>query len=89
VVIKVDEYETIIKIIEQNKGFVTSAQVTDAGLQRRILSELVASNRICRVGRGIYAVPATWEDDMYFLQYRYAIGISTSVMISSVFGSLK
>jgi len=69
------DHESIFKIIEQNKGFITSAQVTDAGLQRRALSELVAANRICRVERGIYALPEMWEDDMYFLQYRYAKGV--------------
>jgi len=67
--------ESILKILEQNKGFITSAQVTNAGLQRRALSELVAANRICRVERGIYALPETWEDDMYFLQHRYAKGV--------------
>jgi predicted transcriptional regulator of viral defense system len=75
VVILVNGHEAIFKIIEQNKGFITSAQVTEAGLQRRVLSELVAANRIYRVERGIYALPETWEDDMYFLQYRYAKGI--------------
>ena len=70
-----NDHESILKILEQNKGFITSAQVTNAGLQRRALSELVAANRICRVERGIYALPETWEDDIYFLQYRYAKGV--------------
>ena len=69
------DHEAIIEILGQNKGFVTSAQVTDAGFQRRALSELAAANRIYRVERGIYALPETWEDDMYFLQYRYAKGV--------------
>ena len=67
--------EKILKILEQNKGFITTAQVTNAGLQRRALSELVTADRIYRVERGIYALPETWEDDMYFLQYRYAKGV--------------
>ena len=67
--------EAIIKILEENKGYITSAQVTSAGLQRRCLSELIEENRIYRVERGIYALPETWEDDMYFLQYRYSKGI--------------
>ena len=68
-------HESILNMLEQNKGFITSAQVTNAGLQRRALSELVAANRIYRVERGIYALPETWEDDMYFLQYRYTKGV--------------
>jgi len=70
-----NDRESILKMIEQNKGFVTSEQVTDVGLQRRALGELVAVNRIYRVERGIYALPEAWEDDMYFLQYRYAKGV--------------
>jgi len=70
-----NNHEVILKILEQNKGFITSAQVTEAGVQRRVLSELVSTNRLYRVERGIYALPEAWEDDMYFLQYRYAKGI--------------
>ena len=43
--------------------------------QRRILGELVEANIICRVARGIYAKPDVWEDEMYFLQYRFSKGI--------------
>ena len=68
-------HDMIIAILEKNKGLITSAQVTEAGLQRRALSELAAAKRIYRVDRGIYTLPEVWEDDMYFLQYRYAKGI--------------
>ncbi|MCL2253718.1 MAG: type IV toxin-antitoxin system AbiEi family antitoxin domain-containing protein [Lachnospiraceae bacterium] len=70
-----NDHESIIKMLEQNKGIITSAQVTNAGFQRRALSELVAANRINRVERGVYALPETWDDDMYFFQIRYAKGI--------------
>ena len=69
------ENEMINKILNQNKGFITSAQVTDAGLQRRILGKLVADHSLYRVTRGIYALPDVWEDEMYFLQYRFSKGI--------------
>ncbi len=68
-------YETILTMIENNNGFITSAQVTAAGIQRRELSELSAAKRVYRVERGIYALPETWEDEMYFLQYRFAKGV--------------
>ena len=58
-----------------DKGFITTSQITAAGIQRRVLSEFVASKRIYRAARGIYALPETWEDDMYFLQYRFSKGI--------------
>ena len=65
----------IDRILKENKGFITSAQATSAGLQRRILGELVADNSLYRVARGIYALPDVWEDEMYFLQYRFAKGV--------------
>ena len=70
-----DSSEMILAMLEENNGFITSAQVTEAGLQRRVLSKLEATNKIVRVARGIYALPDVWEDEMYFLQYRYAKGI--------------
>ena len=75
VVIAMSGQELITEMLEKNNGFITSAQVTEAGLQRRVLSELVAADKIVRVERGIYALPNVWEDEMFFLQYRYAKGI--------------
>ncbi|MCL2019203.1 MAG: type IV toxin-antitoxin system AbiEi family antitoxin domain-containing protein [Oscillospiraceae bacterium] len=73
--IKINKYESIDELLSQNNGFITSMQVTQAGLQRRLLSELVAQNRLYRVERGIYALPEVWEDEMYFLQYRFSKGV--------------
>jgi predicted transcriptional regulator of viral defense system len=75
VVITLDKNTIILEMIEKNNGFITSAKVTEAGLQRRILSELVAADKIVRLERGIYVLPHVWEDEMYFLQYRYSKGI--------------
>ena len=69
------DYETIKAILEENNGFITTAQVTAAGVQRRTLGELVAAKRLYRAARGIYALPETWEDEMFFLQYRFSKGI--------------
>ena len=68
-------HETVFKMLEKNNGFITTTQITEAGLQRRILGELLAADKIYRVGRGIYALPETWEDEMYFLQYRFSKGV--------------
>jgi predicted transcriptional regulator of viral defense system len=67
--------ETIQAMLRDSNGFITTAQVTAAGIQRRALGELVAEKRVYRVTRGIYALPETWEDEIYFLQYRFAKGI--------------
>jgi predicted transcriptional regulator of viral defense system len=75
-VIKLNSHDVIEKIIKSNNnGFITAAQVTAAGVQRRILSELVEAKRLYRVARGIYVLPEAWEDEMYFLQYRFAKGV--------------
>ena len=74
-VIAINGYDALFKMLDDNNGFVTSAQVTEAGLQRRILGELSAANKIYRVDRGIYALPDVWEDEMYFLQYRFSKGV--------------
>jgi len=70
-----NDHDMIKTMIQNNNGFITSAQITEAGLQRRVLSELADANIVCRVARGVYALPETWEDEMYFLQYRFAKGI--------------
>ncbi|MDR3053503.1 MAG: type IV toxin-antitoxin system AbiEi family antitoxin domain-containing protein [Coriobacteriales bacterium] len=67
--------DRVYSIIKQNKGFVTTSQITDAGIPRRVLSELIDEGRIYRAARGIYALPEAWEDEMYFLQYRFSKGI--------------
>jgi predicted transcriptional regulator of viral defense system len=69
------ELEQINAMLEDNKGYITSTQVTEAGIQRRILGELTALNKIYRVARGIYALPDVWEDEMYLLQYRFSKGV--------------
>ena len=68
-------HDAIQSMLSENNGFVTTAQVTAAGIQRRALGELVAANRLYRVARGIYALPEVWEDEMYFLQYQFSKGI--------------
>jgi len=74
-VMEMNGYDTVSAMLESNNGFITSTQVTEAGLQRRILSELVETNKVYRVARGIYALPDVWEDEMYFLQYQFSKGI--------------
>lgn len=67
--------EIIHQILKSNKGFVTATQITDAGIPRRCLSEMAAAGIIYKVDRGIYALPEVWEDELYFMQYRFSKGI--------------
>jgi len=74
-VTRMNDSEAILALLDKNKGYLTAAQVTEAGFQRRALTELAATKRIYRVARGIYTLPEIWEDEMYFLQYRFAKGV--------------
>ena len=70
-----NKQDIIFEMLEKNNGIITSAQVTEAGISRRILSELTVAGKIIHAKRGIYTLPNTWEDEMYFLQYEHSRGI--------------
>lgn len=70
-----DNEAAIQQILKTNNGFVTTTQVTEAGIPRRCLSAMVESGAIYRVDRGIYALPELWEDEIFFMQYRFSKGI--------------
>ena len=67
--------DTILSVLRDNNGYITASQVTNLGIPRHCLSEMMFSGDIYKVSRGIYALPEVWEDEMYFLQYRYGKGI--------------
>lgn len=68
--------ETIKELLEVSMGgTITAGQVTDAGLHRGVLRELVESGELYRYGRGLYVHSNAWEDDLYLLQRKYRRGI--------------
>lgn len=68
--------EKIKRMLEASEnGVITSAQVTEAGLHRNILQQLVKDGEIYRFGRGLYVRSNSWEDDLYLLQKKYGRGI--------------
>jgi len=70
-----DNEAAIQQILKNNNGIVTTAQVSEAGIPRRCLSDMVESGTIYKVNRGIYALPDAWEDEMFFMQYRFSKGV--------------
>lgn len=70
-----DKEAAIQEILKNNNGIVTTKQVTEDGIPRRCLSAMVESGTIYRVDRGIYALPEVWEDELFFMQYRFSKGI--------------
>lgn len=67
--------QKVMSLAESEGGYVTSRQVTQKGLHRSVLSELVKSGELVQCGRGIYMYEDNWEDEMYLLQQRYKRGI--------------
>lgn len=61
-------------IAAEGNGYVSSAQATSEGIPRRMLAEAVASGELVRVGRGLYALPEAWEDELFIVQHRFARG---------------
>lgn len=48
--------EQVLKLAKRRQG-VTAHELTDAGIHRQVLTRLVASGEIERVGRGLYQLP--------------------------------
>ena len=68
--------EKIKKMLKDSEnGIITSAQVTEAGLHRNSLQQLVKDGEIYRFGRGLYVRRNSWEDDFFLLQKKYGRGI--------------
>lgn len=67
--------EIIMKMVKKNKGTITSAEVTKAGLSRWSLKILVENGELERSTRGVYILPEIWDDEIYNLQVRFKRGI--------------
>lgn len=67
---------TINLLLENSpSGTITAKQVTEWGVHRSILQELVEAGDLYRYGRGLYIRSDAWEDDFYLLQCKYGRGI--------------
>lgn len=67
--------EIIMKMVKENNGTITSAEVTKAGLSRWSLKMLVDSGKLEISARGVYTLPEIWDDEIYNLQVRFKRGI--------------
>ncbi|MDR1195249.1 MAG: type IV toxin-antitoxin system AbiEi family antitoxin domain-containing protein [Endomicrobium sp.] len=79
--------DKIFNIIKKNKGYITADDADRAGIARRLLSKLAADGRISKVARGVYVLPQSFEDEMYFGQYRFKKGVfshSTALYLHSL-----
>nr|WP_076389179.1 type IV toxin-antitoxin system AbiEi family antitoxin domain-containing protein [Vaginimicrobium propionicum] len=67
--------QTLVNLATGDNGYVTSAQVTAAGIPRRKLAEAINAGQLMQVDRGLYALPETWEDPFYVAQHRFSRGV--------------
>ncbi len=70
-----EETDVLLDIATNCNGYITSVQVTDAGIPRRKLTEAVRAGELVQVDRGLYALPDVWEDPLYIAQHRFSRGI--------------
>ena len=62
--------EKIIKIANDNNGYVTTKQVKDANINTVELTRLVEQNKLERITRGYYAITNSFCDDYYKYQLK-------------------
>lgn len=65
----------LVEMAKKGNGYISFAQVTSAGIPRRLLVDAVASDKLVQVERGLYVLPGTWEDELYIAQRGFARGI--------------
>ena len=57
--------EKIIKMAQENNGYITTKEVKKAKINTIELTRLVEQNKLERVARGYYAIPNSFCDDYY------------------------
>lgn len=68
-----ENIEWILK--NTDNGIITSKAVTQQGIHRSVLSEMVKNGSLIRCSRGIYMLADEWEDEFFLLQQKYKRGI--------------
>ncbi|MEA1975139.1 MAG: type IV toxin-antitoxin system AbiEi family antitoxin domain-containing protein, partial [Bacillota bacterium] len=61
----------IMKLVHENNGTITTAQITNANIPRGSLKYLVDKGVLERSARGVYILPELFDDEMYNIQIRY------------------
>ncbi|MHB1653331.1 MAG: type IV toxin-antitoxin system AbiEi family antitoxin domain-containing protein [Desulfitobacteriaceae bacterium] len=69
---KLDYFERLEKIIQENNGLVFATIVSKAGIPRTYLSQFVKQGILERLERGVYITRDCYDDEMYRLQTKYA-----------------
>ena len=58
-------YDKIMKIVEKNKGYITTKEVINNKIERRYLTNMVKKGKLVRISKGYYGLPNYIEDEYY------------------------
>ena len=72
---KLSQLKRIRKILEDQHGTLLTSDLAKFNIPRTYLSILERNGEIERVSRGVYRVPASFEDEMFSFQARYKSSI--------------
>lgn len=67
--------EKLIALIEKNNGIILTKNVTNSGIPRTYLSDLVKKGFLERLERGIYITKNSYDDEMFRLQAKYTLAV--------------
>lgn len=67
--------EVIKKVLEKNNGIITTKEVSELGIDSKILTRMINQELIQRVSRGIYVEKNTIEDNYLITQKKCKKGI--------------
>ena len=69
--------DTIRKAVNDTaeNGIITSKRVSELGIHRSSLAEMVMDGELYKCSRGIYLAADEWEDEFAILQLKYSRGI--------------
>lgn len=63
-----NNYEKIINLAINNNGYVTTKMVVKKGIAKMFLTNLVKTDKLERIDRGLYILPNEFPDEYYKLQ---------------------
>ena len=67
--------DQIMQITKENNGIITTADITERGILRGNLKNLVDSGKLEKTARGVYILPEIWGDEFISLQARFRKGV--------------
>lgn len=74
-VISLNNIDTILSIAKNNNGIITTKMLSDRGIHREFIRQMVDNGSLEYSSRGVYILPDRFEDEMFDLQNRYKKGI--------------